>query len=307
MRYQIRHLTRYDYSGQATLSHNEARVLPRNLPWQKCLNSEWQISPKPVRLRERTDFFGNRVAYFSTESVHDSLEVVVVSEVDVSARPAQDIFSTITWPDAVSDVAQSHRTGNRECIDARLYVLESPFVRQQQTLQQYAEECFEDTSDLIQGLHVLNKRIFDEFTYDPGVTTTATPVHEVMAAKRGVCQDFAHLMIGCLRSLGLPARYVSGYMETLPPPGQEKLLGADATHAWIAAFIPGWGWLELDPTNGCLPDERYIVLGWGRDYADVTPLKGVMTGGGEHELSVAVDVVPKEVEQTTAVALDFGK
>ncbi|HBX36318.1 MAG TPA: transglutaminase [Pseudohongiella sp.] len=307
MRYQIRHLTRYDYSGQATLSHNEARVLPRNLPWQKCLNSEWQISPKPVRLRERTDFFGNRVAYFSTESVHDSLEVVVVSEVDVSARPAQDIFSTITWPDAVSDVAQSHRTGNRECIDARLYVLESPFVRQQQTLQQYAEECFEDTSDLIQGLHVLNKRIFDEFTYDPGVTTTATPVHEVMAAKRGVCQDFAHLMIGCLRSLGLPARYVSGYMETLPPPGQEKLLGADATHAWIAAFIPGWGWLELDPTNGCLPDERYIVLGWGRDYADVTPLKGVMTGGGEHELSVAVDVVPKEVEQTTAVPLDFGK
>ncbi|HBN14787.1 MAG: transglutaminase [Gammaproteobacteria bacterium] len=307
MRYQIRHLTRYDYSGQATLSHNEARVLPRNLPWQKCLNSEWQISPKPVRLRERTDFFGNRVAYFSTENVHDSLEVVVVSEVDVSARPAQDIFSTITWPDAVSDVAQSHRTGNRECIDARLYVLESPFVRQQQTLQQYAEECFEDTSDLIQGLHILNKRIFDEFTYDPGVTTTATPVHEVMAAKRGVCQDFAHLMIGCLRSLGLPARYVSGYMETLPPPGQEKLLGADATHAWIAAFIPGWGWLELDPTNGCLPDERYIVLGWGRDYADVTPLKGVMTGGGEHELSVAVDVIPKEVEQTTAVALDFGK
>ena len=307
MRYQIRHLTRYDYSGQATLSHNEARVLPRNLPWQKCLNSEWQISPKPVRLRERSDFFGNRVAYFSTESVHDSLEVVVVSEVDVSARPAQDIFSTITWPDAVSDVAQSHRTGNRECIDARLYVLESPFVRQQQTLQQYAEECFEDTSDLIQGLHILNKRIFDEFTYDPGVTTTATPVHEVMAAKRGVCQDFAHLMIGCLRSLGLPARYVSGYMETLPPPGQEKLLGADATHAWIAAFIPGWGWLELDPTNGCLPDERYIVLGWGRDYADVTPLKGVMTGGGEHELSVAVDVIPKEVEQTAAVALDFGK
>ena len=307
MRYQIRHLTRYDYSGQATLSHNEARVLPRNLPWQKCLNSEWQISPKPVRLRERTDFFGNRVAYFSTENVHDSLEVVVVSEVDVSARPAQDIFSTITWPDAVSDVAQSHRTGNRECIDARLYVLESPFVRQQQTLQQYAEECFEDTSDLIQGLHILNKRIFDEFTYDPGVTTTATPVHEVMAAKSGVCQDFAHLMIGCLRSLGLPARYVSGYMETLPPPGQEKLLGADATHAWIAAFIPGWGWLELDPTNGCLPDERYIVLGWGRDYADVTPLKGVMTGGGEHELSVAVDVIPKEVEQTAAVALDFGK
>lgn len=298
MIYHIRHVTRYDYSGTATLSHNEARMLPRELPWQRCLNSEISISPAPIRLRERIDFFGNRVVYFSTESVHRSLEVVVTSEVHTSARPAQDIFSTICWEDAVSDVAAALKTGNRDCIDARLFVLESPYIRHQLSLAQYAEDSFTSGRDLREALMSLNERIYDEFTYDPDVTTTATPVLEVLATKRGVCQDFAHLMIACIRALGLPARYVSGYMETLPPPGQEKLLGADATHAWIAAFIPGWGWLELDPTNGCLADERYIVLGWGRDYADVTPLKGVMTGGGEHELTVAVDVIPVcETEQ----------
>ncbi|MDO8910209.1 MAG: transglutaminase family protein [Pseudohongiella sp.] len=292
MIYRIRHLTRYDYSGPATLSHNEARMLPRELSWQQCLDYEFTISPAPIRLRERIDFFGNRVAYFSTEAVHRSLEVVVTSQVQTSSRPALDIFSTICWEDAVSDVATALRTGNRDCIDARLFILESPFIRHQLSLAQYAEDCFSSGRDLRDALMSLNERIYDEFTYDPDVTTTATPVLEVLATKRGVCQDFAHLMIACIRALGLPARYVSGYMETLPPPGQEKLLGADATHAWVAAFIPGWGWLELDPTNGSLADERYIVLGWGRDYADVTPLKGVMTGGGEHELTVAVDVVP---------------
>jgi transglutaminase-like putative cysteine protease len=292
MIYRIRHLTRYDYSGPATLSHNEARMLPRDLSWQQCLSYEFAINPAPVRLRERIDFFGNRVAYFSTESVHRSLEVVVTSEVQTSSRPALDIFSTICWEDAVSDVASALRTGNRDCIDARLFILESPFIRHQLALAQYAEHCFSSGRDLREALMCLNERIYHEFTYDPDVTTTATPVLEVLATKRGVCQDFAHLMIACIRALGLPARYVSGYMETLPPPGQEKLLGADATHAWVAAFIPGWGWLELDPTNGSLADERYIVLGWGRDYADVTPLKGVMTGGGEHELTVAVDVIP---------------
>jgi transglutaminase-like putative cysteine protease len=301
MKYQIRHLTRYEYSGPATLSHNEARMLPRELPWQYARHTQWQISPAPVRLRERTDFFGNRVAYFATEQVHDSLEVVVLSEVEVTARPVQDIFAAISWQDALSDLGNCRRSGNRECIDALLYTLESPFVRQQRSLVEYASECFAASTDLMHNLKALNQRIFEEFTYDPDVTTNATPVHEVLHNKRGVCQDFAHLMIGCLRSLGLPARYISGYMETLPPPGQQKLLGADATHAWVAAFVPGWGWLELDPTNGCIPDQRYIVLGWGRDYADVTPLKGVMTGGGEHKLSVAVDVIPMADEVSAAL------
>ncbi len=307
MIYRIRHLTRYDYSGPATLSHNESRMLPRELPWQQCLSSSFSITPVPVRLRERIDFFGNRVAYFSTETVHSSLQVVVSSEVQTRARPAQDIFSTVRWEDAIADVAGALKSGNRDSIDARLFMLESPYIRNQQALARYAEGCFGVGRDLRDALMCLNQRIFDEFIYDAEVTTTATPVLDVLASKRGVCQDFAHLMIGCIRALGLPARYVSGYMETLPAPGQEKLLGADATHAWVAAFIPGWGWLELDPTNGCLPDERYIVLGWGRDYADVTPLKGVMTGGGDHELTVEVDVVAVNEPLTSASDLNFGK
>jgi transglutaminase-like putative cysteine protease len=282
-------------------------MLPRELPWQQCLSSAFSITPVPVRLRERIDFFGNRVAYFSTETVHSSLQVVVSSEVQTRARPAQDIFSTIRWEDAIADVAGALKSGNRDSIDARLFMLESPYIRHQQALARYAEGCFGVGRDLRDALMCLNQRIFDEFIYDAKVTTTATPVLDVLASKRGVCQDFAHLMIGCIRALGLPARYVSGYMETLPAPGQEKLLGADATHAWVAAFIPGWGWLELDPTNGCLPDERYIVLGWGRDYADVTPLKGVMTGGGDHELTVEVDVVAVNEPLTSASDLNFGK
>ncbi|WP_339842709.1 transglutaminase family protein [uncultured Halopseudomonas sp.] len=291
MKFQLRHTTRYEYSSSASLSHNEARILPRNLAWQHCSNAQVEISPAPVRMRERTDFFGNRVVYFSLEALHDELQVSVTSEIETRPRPTQDFFSTIAWEQAVRDTMADPRYSNRDCLDARLYVLDSPFVRQHESLARYALNSFQPGRNMLDAVLDLNLRIFNEFAYDPDSTTVATPLSEVLATKRGVCQDFAHLAIGCMRSLGLAARYVSGYMETLPPPGQEKLLGADATHAWVSVFIPGWGWLEIDPTNGCTPDERYIILGWGRDFADVTPLKGVMTGGGEHKLTVAVDVI----------------
>ena len=181
MKYLIRHLTRYEYSGHATLCHNEVRILPRNLPWQTCMDQTLTIDPSPVRLRERIDFFGNRVMYFSTESVHDSLEVLVSSEVETRARSAQDIFSSITWQDAVTDVAQALKTGNRDSIAARLYVLESPFARQQSALLSYAEESFGMGLDLRDSLLDLNQRLYDEFTYVPEFTTTATPVHGVLA------------------------------------------------------------------------------------------------------------------------------
>ncbi|MFN3580647.1 MAG: transglutaminase N-terminal domain-containing protein [Pseudomonas sp.] len=291
MKYQLSHTTVYEYSGPASLSHNEARILPRNLPWQSCGHAQLEISPTPVRLRERVDFFGNRVVYFSIQSLHNELKVCVNSEIETRARPTQDFFSTIAWEQAVRETTADIRYSNRDCLEARLFVLDSPFIHQHENLANFALQSFTPGRNLLDCVLELNRRIFSEFVYDPDFTTVATPLKEVLASKRGVCQDFAHLAIGCLRSLGLAARYVSGYMETLPPPGQEKLLGADATHAWLAVFIPGWGWLEIDPTNGCVPDERYIVLGWGRDFADVTPLKGVMTGGGEHKLTVAVDVV----------------
>ena len=291
MRFQLRHTTRYEYSSSASLSHNEARILPRNLPWQHCANAQVEISTTPMRMRERTDFFGNRVVYFSLEALHDELQVSVTSEIETRPRPTQDFFSTIAWEQAVSDTTADPRFSNRDCLDARLYVLDSPFVHQHDSLARYAMDSFLPGRNMLDAVLDLNQRIFNEFSYDPDSTTVATPLSEVLANRRGVCQDFAHLAIGCMRSLGLAVRYVSGYMETLPPPGQEKLVGADATHAWVSVFIPGWGWLEIDPTNGCTPDERYIILGWGRDFADVTPLKGVMTGGGEHKLTVAVDVI----------------
>lgn len=294
MRYLLRHTTHYQYSGAVTLSHNEARILPRVLPWQDCSNTQLVITPIPDRMRERTDFFGNRVVYFSIESLHESLDVSVTSEIVTRPRASADIFSNINWEQAVDELRYDPRQTNRDTLDARLYALSSPFIFQSPGLADYARGSFTPGRNLVDAVLDLNQRIFSEFTYDPEFTTLATPLHDVLASKRGVCQDFAHLGIGCLRSMGLSARYVSGYMETLPPPGQQKLLGADATHAWLAVFVPGWGWLELDPTNGCVPDERYIILGWGRDFADVTPLKGVMTGGGDHTLSVAVDVLPQQ-------------
>ncbi len=296
MKYQLRHTTSYEYSGQVSLSHNEARMLPRELPWQWVGKTQVSIDPAPVRQRERTDFFGNRVVYFSVEQLHSNLQVTLTCNVETRQRPSQDIFSSMPWEDAVQALRQGLAYSNADTLEARLFALDSAFVQQHDSLANYARQSFPPGCNLVDAVSALNQQIFNDFTYDPDFTTVATPVEEVLANRRGVCQDFAHLTIGCLRSLGLAARYVSGYMETLPPPGQEKLLGADATHAWLAVFVPGWGWLEIDPTNGCLPDERYIVLGWGRDYADVTPLKGVMTGGGEHELSVAVDVIPSPAE-----------
>tara|TARA_R110002126_G_scaffold8783_5_gene40746 strand:- start:1406 stop:2308 length:903 start_codon:yes stop_codon:yes gene_type:complete len=298
MKYQLRHTTHYEYSSAVTLSHNEARILPRDLPWQDCSNTQLVISPTPDRLRERTDFFGNRVVYFSIESLHESLDVTVRSDIVTRPRLAADFFSNIGWEAAVGELQLDPRRTNRDCLEARLYVLSSPFIYQQSWLADYARDCFSPGRNLVDAVLQLNSKIFNEFVYDPEFTTVATPLADVLKSKRGVCQDFAHLAIGCLRSLGLAARYISGYMETSPPPGEVKLLGADATHAWASVFIPGWGWLEIDPTNGCMPDERYIVLGWGRDFADVTPLKGVMTGGGEHVLSVAVDVIPLREESS---------
>jgi len=306
MRYQLRHTTHYDYSGSVTLSHNEARLLPRELPWQHCSNSELTISPTAVRQRERIDFFGNRVVYFSIQEVHDSLDVTVSSSLTTLPRPLPDPNVIISWEQALRELAiGEHRVSSTQTLEhlhARLFALDSPFVQQSLDLVGYSRRFFTRNRSLVEAVLELNQTIFNEFTYDPEFTTLATPLQTVLESRRGVCQDFAHLAIGCLRSLGLAARYISGYMETLPPPGQEKLLGADASHAWLSVYIPGWGWLDIDPTNGTVPDERYITLGWGRDFADVTPLKGVMNGGGEHQLQVAVDVIPVPPELKSSSA-----
>lgn len=296
MKYLLRHTTRYDYTSSVTLSHNEARLLLRDLPWQKCENTRLMIDPQPLRQHERRDFFGNRVVYFAIQDIHDSLEVTVESQVTTQPRPQPDAGMSTSWEKVAEQLEPGSHHHNpvteAACLEARLFTLDSPFVRRQPELAEFARESFTPGRPMIEALLHLNQRIFHEFKYDPEFSSLATPVLDVLHNRKGVCQDFAHLAIGALRSIGLAARYVSGYLETLPPPGVEKLLGADASHAWLGVFIPGWGWMEIDPTNGSTPSERYLTLGWGRDYADVTPLKGVMNGGGAHELHVAVDVLP---------------
>jgi transglutaminase-like putative cysteine protease len=285
MNYTLRHTTRYHYSAPVTLCHSEARVLPRRTPHQQCGASELQISPAPQVQMERRDVFGNRVLYFAMEDVHQTLDVTVVTQLSTQPLAALPTSST-TWEQVAQQLSQNNS------FDIQLYRLDSPFIRRNVELANFAHSCFTPGRPIVEAALALNELIYKTFEYDPSFTTLATPLSEVLANRRGVCQDFAHLAIGALRSVGLAARYVSGYLETQPPPGQARLIGADASHAWLATWIPEWGWLALDPTNGTVAGEQHPVLAWGRDYADVAPLKGVMNGGGEHRLEVEVDVMP---------------
>ena len=285
MNYTLRHTTRYHYSAPVTLCHSEARVLPRKTPHQQCGASELHISPAPQVQKERCDIFGNRVLYFAMEGVHQTLDVTVVTPLNTQPLTALPDVSP-PWKNVAQLLSQDNS------FDVQLYRLDSPFIRRNDELAAFARSCFTPGRPLIEAALALNELIYSTFEYDPSFTTLATPLSEVLANRRGVCQDFAHLAIGALRSVGLAARYVSGYLETQPPPGQPRLIGADASHAWLATWIPDWGWLALDPTNGSVAGEQHPVLAWGRDYADVAPLKGVMNGGGEHRLEVEVDVMP---------------
>lgn len=296
MKYCITHRTVYHYSNDVALCHNEARLLPRETPWQQCHPSRLTIRPRPALSVERRDFFGNRVLYFVIQDIHQELEVAVATGIRVlDARPfAASNRPSPPWEQALAALRES---SDPEIIEARQYVLDSPFVAAAPPFRAYAEPSFAPGRPLLDAVADLNRRIHEEFSYDPHFTTIATPLDQVLDERRGVCQDFAHLAIACLRAQGLAARYVSGYLETLPPPGQPRLVGADASHAWLAVYVPGVGWAEFDPTNDCMPGEKHITLAWGRDYGDVAPLKGVMTGGGSHSLEVAVDVAPQPEQE----------
>lgn len=289
MNYTLRHTTRYVYSEPVTLCHNEARLLPRDTPTQRCEPSQVSVQPRPTAYAERRDLFGNRVLYFSLEDVHREFEVTVCTRLETMASTSLPMHS-LSWE--VCRDALRHDLDDT-LLQAQPFLLDSPFVRTHSELTAFSAPCFTPGRPLLEAVIALNDLIHDSFDYDPSVTTIATPLADVLTNRHGVCQDFAHLAIGCLRSHGLAARYVSGYLETRPPPGQPRLIGADASHAWFSVLLPGWGWLDLDPTNGSLPGEQHPVLGWGRDYADVAPLKGVMNGGGEHMLEVEVDVIPE--------------
>ena len=305
MKYRITHTTHYHYSQSVGLCQNEARLLPRNFWRQHCDNSRFDIRPIPMDFRERVDFFGNRVTYFAIQQPHTELMVTAISEVTIFPKQnTLDLFNPMTWEQVSSLLqeipwqgqSQSQQGQSQmqdqglEILDARQYALDSPMVTITPELADYAQSSFLPNRPLVDVVHDLMVRIYQDFTYDPTFTTIATPLSEVLSFRRGVCQDFAHLAIACLRAYGIAARYISGYVETLPEPGTQRLVGADASHAWFSVYIPSIGWLDFDPTNNTVPLDQHISLAWGRDYSDVTPLKGIAYGGGQHTLSVSVDV-----------------
>lgn len=290
MRYRVRHLTEYKYNSPVTLCYNMTHLLPRDTAHQRCLSRRIAVTPTPVYQHEGSDYFGNPTFYFSIQEPHERLAIEVESqfELDELDLPNQLHLYPLTCGELRRALAESATPALRM---AKEYVLDSGLIRRSAPLADYVADIFTDDAPLLSAALALTHRIFQEFTFDPVATSVSTPPEQVLQEKRGVCQDFAHLAIACLRSAGVPARYMSGYIETLPPPGQEKLVGADASHAWFAIFVPELGWAEFDPTNDLMPNGQHIVTAWGRDYADVTPLQGVIFDGGETlALQVSVDV-----------------
>lgn len=289
MIYRVRHITEYEYASSVTLCYNITHLLPRNTLKQRVKSSKITVLPKPIYQRERVDYFGNQTFYFSLQEAHKKLSIDVVSEIEI--EPFKAGWSIDFGPTCGEALTQMKTSTLPEILDAREYTLNSPMIKCSSALAAFGQNVFLPNKSLMQAVKDFTTKIFTEFTFDPQSTTIATPLNEVLENKRGVCQDFAHFAIGVLRSLGFAARYMSGYIETLPPPGQERLVGADASHAWFAIYIPNIGWVESDPTNDVLPNDQHIVTAWGRDYSDVTPIQGVIFDGGDSQtLNVSVDV-----------------
>ena len=288
MIYRISHTTTYDYTDSISLSHHLLRLSPRNLPHQRCLHHEVHIDPQPAIAERHVDYFGNAVTFLTIEGAHKKL--VVKSESNVSLMPPAVPASAETpaWEN-VRESGRGRQMGHS--LEGSEFVFDSPLVRTTDDFAAYAAPSFPKNRPILEAALDLTKRIHADFKFDPKATTLATPLEEVFKNRRGVCQDFAQFEIACFRSLGLPARYVSGYLETDPPPGKPRFVGADASHAWVSFYCHGIGWIDVDPTNNVLPGTRHIAVAYGRDYNDVTPIRGVILGAGEHTLKVAVDVV----------------
>jgi len=292
MLYSVEHTTKYQYHEQVSLCHNIAALAPRDTDKQTCRAFNIIISPLPEVLEEHIDFFGNKLYYFAIEQEHEELTVIVRSQVEkINGHNVQVNYPGESW-EMVSNML-FHSTG--EFMDEKQYTHPTQITVATAEIKNYAQISFTPGKPLFEAVYDLTKQIHTDFKFTPGFTTVSTPLSVVMREKKGVCQDFAHFAISCIHSMGLPARYVSGYLETLAPEGKEKLVGVDASHAWISVFIPGMGWVDFDPTNKQLATEQYITIGWGRDYFDIIPLKGVIMSSSSHELKVSVDV--KRIEE----------
>lgn len=287
MKYSVRHQTRYLYSDDVAISYNRVHSQPRPCPWQSYGQAGLSIVPEPAFLAKQTDFFGNPVTFFTVQEPHHELCVTVHFEANVKERVYQE--SGCSWEQLAETL---RRPSDLLSLEASQFRFPSAWVEVSESLRRFGSSSFKPGTSVVEGARDLCRRIYDEFEFDPEATTIATPVQEVLESRRGVCQDFAHLFIGSLRSLGLAARYVSGYILTTPPPGQERLQGADASHAWVSVWAPPLGWVDLDPTNDLVVSNQHATLAWGRDFHDVSPMRGVVLGGGAQEVKVGVDMVP---------------
>jgi transglutaminase-like putative cysteine protease len=291
MIYRVTHITDYIYESPASLCHNIMKQIPRDLSFQKVRSFDYSISPKPNYSVDREDFFENRNVYFSIEKTHKKLTVTSKSEVLLdhphwmsinpsTTQPWEEVAAWLKSTDALNDIRQ--------------YYLESKHVDFVPGVVAYTLKSFLPKRPIMEAMADLNTRIFKDFKFTPGFTDISTPLSKVFQSKKGVCQDFAHFSLACLRSIGLAARYVSGYIETMPPPGKPRMVGADASHAWTAIYIPGHDWVEFDATNNLLVDDKHVRVAVGRDFSDVTPLKGIVYSVGKQTMKVSVDVLRLE-------------
>ena len=287
MRYRVSHVSRYTYGRPVDLAAHMLHLRPRPLPWQTIVSDRILTEPDGARRRDAQDHFGNMVTWLFLDRPHADFVVTAESVVEVSFPPPP--AQTLPW-EAVVNAAREPGAG-----PAAEYRFNSPMAPAIAETRAFALGSFTKGRPIVDALCDLNTRIYTEFRFRAGVTTISTPVSQVMKRREGVCQDFSHLMVSALRGLGLPARYVSGYIRTKPPPGKPRRQGADQSHAWVGAWLgPEHGWVNLDPTNGIVVRDEHVLLGWGRDYGDVSPVLGVILGGGAHHLSVAVDLEPDE-------------
>lgn len=288
MKYRIDHVTRYAYREPVTLCQNRLCLQPRDTAWQTVISSEIGIEPAPAMVHPYRDRFGNRLHGFCLSASHQSMVLRASSLVDIQ-NPS--------WPDPADvleiEAARGIAPDFLKDTEIAPFLFSSPLIPRLEELADYAAPSFAGNASSLSGVLDLLARMGRDFVYDARATQVTTLVRDAFVARRGVCQDFAHILCGALRMMGLPARYVSGYLETRPPPGKPKLQGVDASHAWVSVYCPPFGWIDADPTNRQLATDSYITIGWGRDYADVSPVAGVVTGGGAHSLSVSVDVLPE--------------
>ena len=289
MKYEISHRTTYSYRRLVGQSQHHLHLQPRKTAHQTVLHHSLLIEPAPVGRSDIIDTFGNAATLLRIKDEHSEFIVHARSTVEITAAPLPVLSETLAWED-VAGLAV--RPGTALDLDVAQFALPSRHTPVSREILSFAQASFPPGRPVLEGAMALTEQIFHEFKFDPAATDVSTPIARVLELKRGVCQDFAHLCLAALRSLGIPARYVSGYLLTRPPPGQPKLKGSDASHAWLSVYAPETGWVDFDPTNGIIPSGEHITLAYGRDYDDICPVSGVLLGGGDQIMTVAVDVEP---------------